>query len=121
MPHTKPEMTWPPEMHVQHGDLLATRSGWSRSEIALPRTAIFPLVCGTSDRGHDVGGGHEAVRGLVVLVDADAVEPDLVVEDAAPPGTAGTARGRAAGRSCWLLSVIQDGVAAAAVLVVRYG
>ena len=57
MPRTKPEMTRPPEMTSSMAISSATRSGWSRSEIALPRTAIFPLVCGTSAAATTSGAG----------------------------------------------------------------
>ena len=43
MPRTKPQMTLPPLMTSIIATSSATRSGWSRSGVALPRMAIFAL------------------------------------------------------------------------------
>ena len=57
----------------------ATRSGGLYSGRALPMTAILQRLRALGQRGGDeVGRRHQAVGVLVVLVDADAVEAELV-------------------------------------------
>ena len=57
MPRTKPLMMRPPETTSSRATSSATRSGWSRSEIALPRIAILQVVRGTSSAAITFGDG----------------------------------------------------------------
>ena len=76
---TMPATSRPPRHHVEHGELLghAQRRVVQRQGVADDGdlAALGPLRQG---RGDEVGRRHQAVGVLVVLVDADAVEAQLV-------------------------------------------
>ncbi|HXC84139.1 MAG TPA: hypothetical protein VNV62_19995 [Trebonia sp.] len=57
MPRTKPEMILPPEITSSMATSSAMRSGWSRSGSALPRIAIWQLVCGIRTPAITLGEG----------------------------------------------------------------
>ena len=79
MPRTKPETRRPSVRWSSIAISSATRSGWSRMPIALPRTMTLRAARAPRQRrGHDVGRGHQPVGRLVVLVDRDAVEAELL-------------------------------------------
>ena len=75
-------------MHVEHGELLghAERRVVERQRVADDGDLHSVRLAG-EDRGDEVGRRHEAVGVLVVLVDADAVEAQLLGVGPARRGT----------------------------------
>ena len=79
MPRTKPAISRPPVMLSSMAYSSATASGLLSSGSARPSTAILHVLGPARERaGHDAGDRHQAVGVLMMLVDAHAVEAELV-------------------------------------------